>query len=118
MSEGTHPKAPAVHLHEGEPTPDGAWSSQRRPGGIPPEMSPQTELPIGVLGDDQGTLLDTIGPHQQDMKSHPGPWNPQASRVPASYARAGHGPASRGYFLPKDPGWVDWEARLDASRCS
>ena len=25
---------------------------------------------------------------------------------------------SRGYFLPRHPGWVDWEARLDASRCS
>ena len=75
-SEGTHPKAPAVHLHEGEPTPDGAWSSQRRPGGIPPEMSLQTELPIGVLGDDQGTLSDTNGPCQQDTRSDPGPWNP------------------------------------------
>ena len=80
--------------------------------------SPRTELPIGVPEDDRGTLLDTIGSHQQDMRSHPGPWNPRGSRVPASYARAGHGPASRGYFLPRDPGQVDWEAQLDTSRCS
>ena len=33
--------------------------------------------------------MDTIGPCQQDMRSHPGPWNPRACRVPASYARAG-----------------------------
>ena len=65
LGEGTHRKAPAVCLHEGEPTPDGAWGSQRRPGGIPPEMSPRTELPIRVLGDDRGTLSDTIGPCQQ-----------------------------------------------------
>ena len=63
-SEGTHPKVPAVHLHEGEPTPDGAWGSQRRLGGIPPEISPRTKLPIRVPGDDRGTLSDVISPHQ------------------------------------------------------
>ena len=43
---------------------------------------------------------------------------PRASRVPTSYGRASSGPASRGYFLPRHPGQVDWEAWLDASRCS
>ena len=76
------------------------------------------ELSSGVPGDDQGTLSDIISPRQQDLRSHPGSWTPGASRVPASYGRASHGPASRGYFLPKHPGWVDWEARLDASWCS
>ena len=81
-------------------------------------MSPLTKLPIRVPGDDRGTLSDIISPRQQDLRSHPGPWTPRASRVPVSYGRASHGPASRGYFLPRHPGWVDWEARLDASRCS
>ena len=81
-------------------------------------MSPQNKLPIGVPGDDRGTLSDFISPHQQDTGSHSGPWTPRASRVPVSYGRTSHGPASRGYFLPRHPGWVDWEARLDTSRCS
>ena len=45
-------------------------------------MSLRTKLPIGVLGDDRGTLLDIISPCQQDMGGHSGPWTPQASRVP------------------------------------
>ena len=87
-------------------------------GGISPETPLQTELQIKVLGDDRGTLSDTIRPCQQDTRSHPGPWDPGASRVQASYARASRGPASGSYFLPRDPGRVVWEARLDASRCS
>ena len=105
-------------VYKGEPTLDGAWGSQGRHGGIPPEMSPQNKLPIGVPGDDQGTLLDIISPHQQDTKSHSGPWTPRASRVPVSYGRTSYGPVSRGYFLPRHPGRVDWEAWVDASRCS
>ena len=96
-------KVPEVHLHEGEPTPDGAWGSQRRYRGIPPEMSPQNKLPIGIPGDDQGTLSDIISPCQQGTRGHSCPWTPGASRVPANYGRASYGPASRGYFLPRHP---------------
>ena len=67
------PQVPAVCLQEGEPTPDGAWGSQRRHGGIPPEMSLQNKLPIRVPGDDRGTLSDIISPCQQDTRSHSGP---------------------------------------------
>ena len=63
-------------------------------------------------------LSDTIDPCQQDMRSHPGPWDPGASRVQSCYARASRRPASGSYFLPRDPGWVVWKAQLDASRCS
>ena len=42
----------------------------------------------------------------------------EASCVQSSYARASCGPASGSYSLPRDPGWVVWEARLDASRCN
>ena len=69
-------------------------------------------------GDGRGTLLDTIDLCQQGMRGHPGPWDRGASRVQSSYARASRGPASRSYSLPRNPGWVVWEAWLDASRCS
>ena len=118
MGEGTHPKVPSVHLHEGKPNPDRAQGGQRRPREISPGMPPRTELQSKVSGGGRGTLSDTIELCQQDMGGHPGPGDQAASRVQLSYARASRGPASGSYSLPRDPGWVVWEAGLDAFRCS
>ena len=38
--------------------------------------------------------------------------------VQSSHASSNRGPASGSCSLPRDPGRVVWEARLDASRCS
>ena len=54
------------------------------------------------------------------LSSNPKSWEmvEELSQTLSSYARASHGPASGSYSLPRDPGWVVWEARLDAPRYS
>ena len=52
------------------------------------------------------------------MRGHPCPGDQAARRVQSSCASTGRGPACGSYSLPRDPGWVVWEAQLDAPKCS
>ena len=52
------------------------------------------------------------------MRDHPCPRDRAARSVQLSRASASHGPACGSCSLARDPGWVVWEAKPDASRCS
>ena len=52
------------------------------------------------------------------MRDHPHPRNQATGGVQPNYAGAIRGPAYGSCSPAWDPGWVVWEAWLDASRCS
>ena len=81
-------------------------------------MPPQTELRSGGSVGGGGNLSDPVELCPQGTRDHPCPGDRAARDVQSSRASASGGPACGRYSLPRDPGWVVWEAWLDASKCS
>ena len=88
-------------------------------------ISMKVNLPLIGLEAAREDLGRFLQGHLHELSSDPRSWEvvEELSRTlstyaNSSYARASHGPASGSYSLPRDPGWVVWEAQLDASRCS